>query len=54
MRAGDIKVGVERIAAIHEAVRSEVDIILELHSLLGTHSAVQFIRANEPYGILYC
>ena len=54
MRADDINMGVERIAAIREAAGPDHDIILELHSLLGTHSAIQFIRACEPYGIFYC
>ncbi|WWC89630.1 uncharacterized protein L201_004555 [Kwoniella dendrophila CBS 6074] len=54
LRADDIAMGVERIAAIREAVGPNVDIILELHSLLGTHSATQFIKACEPYGIYYC
>lgn len=53
LRHEDIKMGAERIAAIRDAVGPNVDIICEIHSLLGTHSAIQFARAIEPYGILY-
>jgi len=48
-----IQMGVERIAAIREAVGPSVDIICEIHSLLGTHAAMQFARAIEPYNIYY-
>jgi len=48
-----LEMGVERIAAIRTAVGSQVDIICEIHSLLGANSAIQFARAIEPYGIFY-
>ena len=49
----DVQMGVERIAAIREAVGPSVDIVCEIHSLLGTNSAIQFARAIEPYNIFY-
>jgi len=48
-----ISMGAERIAAIREEVGPHVDIICEIHSLLGTNSAIQFARAIEPYNIFY-
>ncbi|GAB3628163.1 galactokinase [Pandoraea terrae] len=53
LRYDDLQMGVERIAAIREAVGPSVDIICEIHSLLGTNSAIQFARAIEPYNIFY-
>ncbi|MCO4863797.1 mandelate racemase/muconate lactonizing enzyme family protein [Cupriavidus sp. WGlv3] len=49
----ELEMGVERIAAIREAVGPGVDIICEIHSLLGTNSAIQFANAIEPYNIFY-
>jgi len=48
-----IKMGAERIAAIREEVGPDVDIICEIHSLLGTNAAIQFARAIEPFNIFY-
>ena len=53
LRHDDIEMGVERIRAIREAVGPKVDIICEIHSLLGTNSAIQFARAIEPYNIYF-
>ncbi|HKU24116.1 MAG TPA: mandelate racemase/muconate lactonizing enzyme family protein [Candidatus Sulfotelmatobacter sp.] len=53
LRHDDIEMGVERIAAIREAIGPDVDIICEIHSLLGTNSSIQFARALEPYNIFY-
>jgi len=53
MRHDDLQMGVERIAAIREAVGPDVDIICEIHSLLGTNSAIQFAKAIEKYNIFY-
>ncbi|WP_258874617.1 mandelate racemase/muconate lactonizing enzyme family protein [Cupriavidus taiwanensis] len=49
----ELEMGVERIAAIRDAVGPNVDIICEIHSLLGTNSAIQFAKAIEPYNIFY-
>jgi len=48
-----VQMGAERIAAMRDAVGPNVDIICEVHSLLGTNSAIQFARAIEPYNIYY-
>ena len=53
LRHDEIQMGVERIAAMRGAVGPNVDIICEIHSLLGTQSAIQFARALEPYGIFF-
>ena len=45
--------GEERIAAIRETVGPDVDIICEIHSLLGTNSAIQFAHAIEKYNIFF-
>jgi len=50
---GETQKGVERIAAIREAVGPDVDIICEIHSNLGTNAAIQFGRALEPYNIYF-
>jgi L-alanine-DL-glutamate epimerase-like enolase superfamily enzyme len=51
--ADQVRMGEERIAAIREAVGPDVDIICEIHSLLGTNAAIQFARAIEKYNIFY-
>jgi L-alanine-DL-glutamate epimerase-like enolase superfamily enzyme len=48
-----LRMGEERIAAMREAVGPDVDIICEIHSLLGTNSAIQFAHAIEKYNIFY-
>ncbi|WP_462402200.1 mandelate racemase/muconate lactonizing enzyme family protein [Pseudomonas sp. Marseille-QA0332] len=53
LRNEEIQMGVERIAAMREAVGPQVDIICEIHSLLGTQSAIQFANALEPYSIFF-
>jgi galactonate dehydratase len=53
LKAGEVRMGVERIAAMREAVGPDVDIICEIHSALGTNSAIQFGRAIEQYNIFY-
>ena len=53
MRHDDIAMGRERLAAMRDAVGPEVDIILEIHSLLGTNSAIQFARAVEDLDIFF-
>jgi len=53
LRHDVVQMGVERIAAMRDAVGPNVDIICEIHSLLGTNAAIQFARAIEPYNIYY-
>lgn len=51
--ADQVLMGEERIAAMREAVGSDVDIICEIHSFLGTNAAIQFARAIEKYNIFF-
>ncbi|EED13701.1 galactonate dehydratase, putative [Talaromyces stipitatus ATCC 10500] len=53
LRHDEIQMGVERIAAIREAVGPNVDIICEIHANLGTNAAIQFAMALEPYNIMF-
>ncbi|MDR3348506.1 MAG: mandelate racemase/muconate lactonizing enzyme family protein [Acidaminococcales bacterium] len=48
-----IKLGVERVKAIREAVGEDVDIIVENHANTDLVSAVQFARAVEEYNIFF-
>jgi len=48
-----MKVGVDRVAAIREAGGPKMDIIVEMHSLTDTNTAIQFGRAVEKYNIFY-
>ncbi|MDR2478503.1 MAG: mandelate racemase/muconate lactonizing enzyme family protein [Treponema sp.] len=48
-----IKTASERIAAIREAGGQKLDIIIELHSLTDSNSAVQLGRELEQYNIMY-
>lgn len=49
--ADQLKMGEARIAAMREAMGDDADIIVEIHSLLGTNSAIQFAKAIEKYRI---
>ena len=53
LRAEDIRRAYNRMKAIRDAVGPDVDIILEVHSLLGANSAIQLARALEEFDILY-
>ncbi len=53
LRNETVQMGVDRVAAIREEVGPDVDIIIEIHALLGVNSAIQFGRALEPFNILY-
>ena len=53
MLADEVRMAEERIAAMREAVGPDVDIICEIHSLLGTNAAMQLARVLEPYNIFY-
>ncbi len=48
-----LTLAVNRIQAIREAVGDAVDIIVEIHSVLGVNAAIQLGRALEPYRIFY-
>ncbi|MDR1875386.1 MAG: mandelate racemase/muconate lactonizing enzyme family protein [Synergistaceae bacterium] len=48
-----VKLGVERVRAIREAVGEDVDIIIENHAHTDTVSAIQFARAIEEYNIFF-
>ncbi len=48
-----VRMGVDRVAAIRDAVGPKTDIIIEIHSLLGVNSAIQLGRALEPFNIFY-
>ncbi len=53
LKADQLRMGVERIEAMRDAVGTDVDIIVEIHSLLGTNAAIQFARAIEKYNIFF-
>lgn len=53
MRKADIDLAVSRIAAAREAGGDNMDIIVEIHSLLDTNTAIALGRALEPYNIMY-
>ncbi len=48
-----LKVAVDRVAAIREAGGSDLDIIIELHSLTDTNTAIQLGRELEKYRCFY-
>ncbi|MFV0334775.1 MAG: mandelate racemase/muconate lactonizing enzyme family protein [Tropicimonas sp.] len=49
----DVKMAVDRIAAIRDEVGPDVDIIVEIHSYLGVNAAIQLGRALEDFGVFY-
>lgn len=49
----DLKLATERIAAIRDAGGEDLDIIVEIHSLLDTNTAIQFGQSIEKYRIMY-
>lgn len=53
LRREDIQRGYDRLKAMRDAVGPEIDIILEIHSLLGANAAIQFGKAVEELGIYY-
>ena len=53
LSADTLRMGEARIAAMRAAVGPDVDIICEIHALLGTNSAIQFANAIEKYNIFY-
>lgn len=48
----DVSMAVDRVAAVRNEVGKAVDIIVEIHSSLGTNSAIQLGRALEPLNIM--
>ena len=52
-REHDLKRSVERIAACREAGGDDLDIIVEIHSLLDANTAAELGKALEPYRIMY-
>ena len=52
-RQHDLKLAVDRIAAAREAGGPDLDIIVEIHSLLDANTASELGRALEPYRIMY-
>ena len=52
-RYHDLKQSVDRIAAAREAGGDDLDIIVEIHSLLDTNTASELGKALEPLHIMY-
>ena len=52
-REHDLKRSVERIAAAREAGGPDMDIIVEIHSLLDANTAAELGKALEPLHIMY-
>ncbi|MCR2026011.1 mandelate racemase/muconate lactonizing enzyme family protein [Anaerotruncus colihominis] len=52
-RQHDLKRSVERIAACREAGGDDLDIIVEIHSLLDANTAAELGKALEPLHIMY-
>ena len=52
-RQHDLQRSVERIAACREAGGPDLDIIVEIHSLLDANTAADLGKALEPYRIMY-
>ena len=49
----DLKLATDRVAAIREAGGDQLDIIIELHSLLDTNTAIQLGQSIQKYRIMY-
>ncbi len=52
-RQYDLQLAVDRIAAARDAGGSDLDIIVEIHSLLDANTASELGKALEPYRIMY-
>lgn len=52
-RQCDLQCAVEHIAAAREAGGPDMDIIVEVHSLLDANTAIELGNALEPYRIMY-
>ena len=53
LRQHDLQMAVDRIAAAREAGGPDMDIIVEIHSLMDANTASELGRALEPYRIMY-
>ncbi len=51
MQYEDIKMGIDRLAAMRDALGPEGDIILEIHSFLGGNAAIQFGKAIDDLNL---
>ncbi len=49
----DLRMATERVAAIREAGGEDLDIIIELHSLLDANTAVELGQSIQKYRIMY-
>ena len=49
----DLRLATERVAAIREAGGEDLDIIIELHSLLDTNTAIELGQSIQKYRIMY-
>lgn len=54
LQSKQIQLYIDRIAAIREVGGPDLDIILELHSLTDTNTAVQLCNELEKFRIFYC
>lgn len=53
LRQQQLRVAVERVAAIREAGGPDMDIIIELHALTDTNTSVQLAEALAPFNCFY-
>ena len=53
MSRRNLKMASERVAAIRDAVGDDVDIMIEMHALTDTNTAIQVARELEQYDIMY-
>jgi galactonate dehydratase len=53
LRPGTVKIAYARIKAIREAVRDDVDILIELHSATSATSAIQIGQALEEFNCMF-
>ena len=48
-----LRLSIDRLKALREAVGPNVDIIVELHAKTDADSAIQYARAIEDFGVMY-
>lgn len=49
----DLEKGLEPFRLIREAVGNRIEVMCELHSLFGSHSALRICQALEPYDVFW-
>lgn len=49
----DLEKGLEPFRLIREAVGNQIEVMCELHSLFGGHSALRICQALEPYNVFW-